>query len=424
MAEPKIRFKKADGSDYPEWEVATVADLFDKVKTKNKEKKVDNVITNSAEFGLISQRDFFDKDIADIDKTDNYTIIKMGDFVYNPRKSSFAPMGPFNCYKLKDDGIVSPLYTCLRPKGIADEEFLLWYFQTDKWHGYVNDNGAQNGARHDRVGMTDKIMMGIPVTVPCLEEQKKIAEFLSSVDEVIATSEDEIASLEKQKKAMMQKIFSQEVRFKKDDGSDYPEWKSKLFSDVFESLQNNTFSRDAMSYDNGIVRNIHYGDVLVKYGSVVDVSNVVVPYIKADENVSKFRNESYLISGDIVIADTAEDETVGKVTEILNDSGVKVLAGLHTIPVRPREEFAKGFLGAYMNSEAYHSQLYKLMQGTKVTSVSKGAIADTFIFVPDIEEQKKIAEFFSDMDDAIASAKQELEKWKELKKGLLQQMFV
>lgn len=424
MTEPKIRFKKTDGSDYPEWEVATVADLFDKVKKKNKEKKVNNVITNSAEFGLISQRDFFDKDIADIDKTDNYTIIKTGDFVYNPRKSSFAPMGPFNCYKLKDDGIVSPLYTCLRPKGIADEEFLLWYFQTDKWHGYVNDNGAQNGARHDRVGMTDKIMMGIPVTVPCLEEQQKIAEFLSSVDEVIVTSEDEIASLEKQKKAMMRKIFSQEVRFKKDDGSDYPEWKSNLFSNVFESLQNNTFSRDSLNYEGGNVRNIHYGDVLIKYGSVVDVSDAAVPFINDGENVSKFRDESYLVSGDIVIADTAEDKTVGKVTEILNVSDEKILAGLHTIPVRPREKYAKGFLGTYMNSEAYHSQLYKLMQGIKVTSVSKGAIADTFVLTPDIEEQQKIADFFSDMDDAINYAKQELEKWKELKKGLLQQMFV
>ncbi len=106
---------------------------------------------------------------------------------------------------------MSPLYSCLRPKGVLNPEYLLWYFQTDKWYGYVNDHGAQNGARHDRVGMTDKILMGIPVTAPCEEEQQKIADFLSSVDEVITASEQEVANLETQKKAVMKKIFSQEV---------------------------------------------------------------------------------------------------------------------------------------------------------------------------------------------------------------------
>lgn len=213
------------------------------------------------------------------------------------------------------------------------------------------------------------------------------------------------------------------IRFKRNDGTDYPAWESKLFSDVFESLQNNTFSRDSLNYEGGNVKNIHYGDVLIKYGSVVDVSDSTVPFINESENVSKFRDESYLVSGDIVIADTAEDETVGKVTEVLNDSGEKVLAGLHTIPVRPREEYAKGFLGAYMNSEAYHSQLYKLMQGIKVTSVSKGAIADTYISTPDVEEQQKIAEFLSSVDEVIATSEDEIASLEKQKKAMMQKIF-
>ena len=232
MAEPKVRFRQDDGSSYPDWKGYCISDLFTKITTKNKNQSNSNVITNSAEFGLIPQRDYFDKDIAVEGNTENYTIIKTGDFVYNPRKSSYAPMGPFNCYRLSDDGIVSPLYSCLRPKGVLDPEYLLCYFKTDKWYEYVNDHGAQNGARHDRVGMTDKILMGIPVTAPCDKEQQKIANFLSSVDEVISASEAEVQTLETQKKIVMKKIFSQEVRFKKDDGMEFPDWEESTLGDL------------------------------------------------------------------------------------------------------------------------------------------------------------------------------------------------
>lgn len=416
MTEPKIRFKRDDGCNFEDIKGVPFGDVIEQYSIRTKEENedillsctIDGVFLNSELFS--HQRGSSNKGYKKIDKN---TLILSAQNLH---------LGNANVNQRFEHGIISPAYNTYHIVGCNPDYLAQWIKREATKHFFYN--ATTTGASVCRRNVEWDTLYGQIFYLPCEEEQQKIADFLNNVDEIIAASEEEVANLEQQKKAMMQKIFSQEVRFKKDDGGDYPEWESKLFSDVFESLQNNTFSRDAMSYDNGIVRNIHYGDVLVKYGSVVDVSDVIVPFIKDGENVSKFRDESYLVSGDIVIADTAEDETVGKVTEILNASGEKVLAGLHTIPVRPREEFAKGFLGAYMNSEAYHSQLYKLMQGIKVTSVSKGAIADTFIFVPDIEEQKKIAEFFSDMDDAIASAKQELEKWKELKKGLLQQMFV
>ena len=203
-----VRFKADDGSEFPDWEEKKVANLFSKIKEKNKDSKIQNVITNSAEFGLINQRDFFDKDIAVEGKKENYTIIKTGDFVYNPRKSKQAPYGPFNCYQLEEDGIVSPLYTCLRPKGIVNAYYLFWYFQSGAWYRFIYENGAQNGARHDRVGMTDSLMQDIPVYVPrSLEEQQKIADCLSSLDDVIKMQKATLTVWKEMKKGLLQQMF-------------------------------------------------------------------------------------------------------------------------------------------------------------------------------------------------------------------------
>ena len=298
----------------------------------------------------------------------------------------------------------------------------MWYFQTDKWYGYVNDHGAQNGARHDRVGMTDKILMGIPVTAPCEEEQLKITDFLFSVDEVITISEKEVANLETQKKAVMKKIFSQEVRFKNADGGDFSEWEEHHFENVFDCLNNNTFSRDMLNYTAGPALNIHYGDILVKYGEVCDVRSDKIPFVSEGINVSKY---ACLRDGDIIIADTAEDEAVGKAVEIIGVGQSTVISGLHTIVCRPKQAYSPRFLGYYMNSSEFHDQLKPLMQGVKVTSIGKKAISTISIICPSsLEEQRLIADFLSDFDEAIAAAKKELELWKELKKGLLQQMFV
>ena len=203
-----VRFKADDGSEFPDWEEKKVANLFSKIKEKNKDGKIQNVITNSAEFGLINQRDFFDKDIAVEGKKENYTIIKTGDFVYNPRKSKQAPYGPFNCYQLEEDGIVSPLYTCLRPKSIVNAYYLFWYFQSGAWYRFIYENGAQNGARHDRVGMTDSLMQDIPVYVPrSLEEQQKIADCLSSLDDVIKMQKATLTAWKEMKKGLLQQMF-------------------------------------------------------------------------------------------------------------------------------------------------------------------------------------------------------------------------
>lgn len=195
------------GKDAEKWDIVELRDLFSKVARRNRDGKVKNVITNSAEFGLIPQRDFFDKSIAVDGNTDGYYVIRTGDFVYNPRKSTAAPFGPFNRYMGKEDGIISPLYTCLVPKGKANSEYLAWYFRSTAWHRYVYDNGSQ-GARHDRVNMTDDLLFGIPVLLPPIAVQERIANGLNAIDARWSSANKVLAHLEKMKRGLLQQLFA------------------------------------------------------------------------------------------------------------------------------------------------------------------------------------------------------------------------
>ena len=201
------------------------------------------------------------------------------------------------------------------------------------------------------------------------------------------------------------------------------DWEQRKFKDVFDGLQNNTFSRADLNYESGAVKNVHYGDVLIKFGDFIDVSKDELPFITDESQTTKY-NSSFLQDGDIIIADTAEDSTVGKCSEIVGFQGVKLLSGLHTIPCRPKEKYAPKFMGYYINSDAYHKQLIPLMQGIKVTSISKSALQETDMILPkSFEEQAQIGEYFSNIDHLITLHQRKCDEMKKMKKFMLQKMF-
>ncbi len=209
----------------------------------------------------------------------------------------------------------------------------------------------------------------------------------------------------------------------KNDG----EWEEDTVENLFDFITNNTLSRAELNYENGSYLNVHYGDVLIKFCECLDVKRESLPHISEDKIAQKFCN-SILKNGDIVIADTAEDETVGKCTEIVNLTDEFVVPGLHTIAIRPKREFASRYLGFYMNSQSFRNQLSKLMQGVKVLSISKSALRNTIVKFPlskgeHCKEQNKIAEFLFSLDELLSATKSKLEQLKAYKKGLMQKLF-
>ena len=203
------------------------------------------------------------------------------------------------------------------------------------------------------------------------------------------------------------------------------EWERDSFTNEFRFLKNNSLSRADLNYENGIVKNVHYGDVLIKFGELLDVSHSLLPYITNKEIADRQDKENFLQNGDIVFADAAEDNAVGKCSEIqglgLTD---KVVSGLHTIPCRPIRQFEKGYLGYFLNSNSYHDQLLPMIQGTKVCGISKGNLNLTTISYPNNkEEQVALADYFKSLDSMIQGVTKKIASLKQMKQACLVSMF-
>lgn len=200
------------------------------------------------------------------------------------------------------------------------------------------------------------------------------------------------------------------------------EWGQESLGKIVDfSIKTNSLSREKLSLESYEVQNIHYGDVLIKFDNVLDLQRDSLPSI-IDSKVLDFK-ESLLQDGDLIFADAAEDSTVGKAIEIRNIGGKNIVSGLHTIAARPTQLFAPFYLGYYINSNFYHDQILPLMQGTKVSSISKSNLQVTKITFPTIDEQKELGKFFQTIDSLITLHQHKLDKLKNLKKSYLAELF-
>ena len=264
--------------------------------------------------------------------------------------------------------------------------------------------------------ITSKQLKNIRIPVPPLAEQRKIAEVLGVWDKAIEKQARLIEKLALRKRALMQRLLSAKLRL---PGFSEP-WEKVKLGDIGHFLSSNTLSRDCLNEQIGNIKNIHYGDILIKLPTIVDASFIHIPYVNDDVIVKS----DYLKNGDIIFADTAEDYTVGKAIEIINIQAIPVTSGLHTIPFRPKSGiFVNRFLGYYVNSTDYRRQLQPLIQGIKVYSISKTALCKTTLKIPTLSEQTAIAEVLTAADREIELAKEKLERLRRQKRGLMQQLL-
>ena len=276
-----------------------------------------------------------------------------------------------------------------------------------------------------RFNISKNKVMELSVAVPSAAEQKQIGQYFARLDDLITLHQRKYDKLVIFKKSMLEKMFPK-------DGESVPEirfagftdpWEQRKLGDCFEFLKNNTLSRTGLNGENGTARNVHYGDILIKFGDCLDGERSDLPFITDDTVLPKFAG-SILREGDVIFADTAEDEAAGKCVELRKLPKEPTISGLHTIPARPRFPFGAGYLGHYLNSDAYHRQLLPLMQGIKVISVSKAALQDTQVRFPGLSEQTAIGAALSEIDNLITLHQRKLELLQNIKKSLLDKMFV
>ena len=392
---PKLRFP---GFDDP-WKETTLSALFSKSTQKNADGHITNVICNSAKLGLIPQREYFDKDIANSDNTSGYYIIRQNDFVYNPRKSSDAPYGPISSYKYAEDGIVSPLYLCFHAKGEINPLYYEWYFRSSAWHRYIYMSG-DSGARHDRVSIKDDTFFAMPINLPSEREQSKIASFLQSLDERIAAQEKLVASLKKYKRGVMRAIF----RDKSFVFSKATVWKSIRLGDECVFFSGGTPKSTDSSYYGGSIPFIRSGEI---HGEKTELF--------LTEAGLQNSSAKMVSKGDLLIAlygATSGEVDISKIDGVINQA---------ILCIRPYD-MSKQYL-RYLLEDSKDDIINTYLQGGQ-GNLSAEIIKNLRVDMPDSTAQSSVVEFLSMIERRIEMSIAECEQIQAMKRSLIQQLFI
>ena len=420
IAKPQLRFAGFDDT----WEQRKAVDIADYSKGNGYSKS--DLTENGTPIILYGR--LYTKYQFAIDEVDTFATPKDGS-IYSQGKEVIIPASGETAEDIarasaveKSGILLGGDLNILRPFNFINPLFLALTIS----NGEPQKELAKKAQGKSVVHIHNSDIQEVTVSFPTRAEQDRIVAVFRSLDNLITLHQRKYDKLTNVKKSMLEKMFPKngsnvpEIRFKGFSDT----WEQRKFDEVFDcTIPNNTLSRAELNYESGSVRNIHYGDILIKYGSVVDVQNDEIPFATGKSS-DDFKG-ALLQDGDIIIADTAEDETTGKACEIGNSQGLDVVSGLHTMVCRPRNKMALGYLGYYLNSDAYHHQLLPLMQGIKVLSLSRTNVQKTMVCYPKSKaEQQLIADCFRNLDNLITLHQRELEKLKNLKKACLEKMFV
>ncbi|GFH62434.1 MAG: type III restriction-modification system subunit S [Candidatus Desulfovibrio kirbyi] len=413
MNTPKLRFKDNNGQEFPEWNFPELHEIAVKVKDKNKNYENNTVLTNSATLGIINQSEYFEREIVTEKNLSGYYIVNVDDFVYNPRISTPAPVGPVsrNLYR---QGIMSPLYTVFR-FSTGNLNYFEQIFKSKCWHIYIK-SVANTGARHDRISITDKLFFSLPIIFPSLLEQQKIATFLSAIDTKITHTNKQIALLKQYKKGVMQQIFSQQLRFKDDNGQKFPEWERLPIGVKVDLLCGYPFDYSDISKDvsnTRLLRGINITEGWIRHSHKIDRY-----YHGSTDKLKKYR----LQTNDLVIG--MDGSKVGKNSALITPLDARALLVQRVARLRTNSLVSVQFIFQQINSIKFHAYVDRINTSSAIPHISAKQINNFHIGFPNLLEQQKIVSFLSAIDTKIQSAKSSLAALKSYKQGLLQQMFI
>ena len=384
-----------DGANVPEirfagftdaWEQRKLSDIADKVIEKNAGLQYVETFTNSAEYGVISQRDFFDHDISKMESLDGYYVVREEDFVYNPRISVTAPVGPINRNKLGRIGVMSPLYTVFRPHDV-DTTYLEHFFKSVYWHSFMRLNG-DSGARSDRFSIKDSLFFEMPIPYPDIVEQRKIGEWLTSLDDLIT-------------------LHQRKGNLREKKSLDFA-WEQRKVGEILEERdeqapKSSEYPLMAFIANEGVAPK---GDRYDRSALVNDTENK--PYKKTEY-------------GDFIYSsNNLETGSIG-----LNTYGKASISPVYSI-FHPTDLADSDFIGRRLVRKDFINEMVKWRQGVIYGQwrIHESDFIKIEIPVPSLAEQKRIGAFFKSLDDLITLHQRELEKLRNIKQSCLEKMFV
>ena len=407
---PALRFP---GFTEP-WRISPLNHFAKKITKKNKDNSISNILSNSANLGIIPQSDYFDRDIANRENTDGYYVIEHGDFVYNPRKSVSAPYGPVNIYEGQEIGIISPLYLCFQISGI-EPTYLRMFFKGCSWHRFIYENG-DSGVRHDRVSIKDDLFLQLPVSYPTKEEQCKITSLLLLLDERIATQRRLIEDLEKLKSSIIEKVYCSPIenhprlRINKKYGENWP---------IYE-LGNICTRITTKNINNEVNRVL---TIAAQYGLIDQC--LFFNKVVASENLSNY----YLLNkGDFAYNKSYSGDYIWGAVKRLDKYDSGVLSPLY-ICFRPNNELVDSdYLLFYFESKKWHKGISEIVvEGARNHGLLNISVKDFFnmhIPLPSIDEQKELATMIRTVQLKIEHDRTILQRYEQQRSYILKEMFI
>lgn len=402
---PSIRFCGFSNT----WEQHKLGEFSEKVIEKNFQDLLSETFTNSAEYGVISQRDFFDHDISNAENICGYYIVRDDDFVYNPRISVTAPCGPINRNKLGRNGVMSPLYTVFRTHGV-DAEYLEWFFKTYYWHNFMYFNG-DSGTRSDRFSIKNDLFFQMPISIPSIEEQQKIGSALTKLENLITLHQRKYEKLKNLKASMLEKMFPK-------DGTDVPEVRFKGFMRPWQTISLKDIASEITRTDKTSQAPIM---MITAANGFIDQSDRY-SFDNAGQSLAKY----IVLKKD----ELAYNHGASKLRPYGSCFALEVDEA--RIPYVYRcfaiSDYNPYFVSRVLNNKTTEKQLRRLVtSGARMDgllNISYEEYTTMKIQLPEKEEQDQISEYFKNIENLIILCQQELDKLQSLKKALLEKMFV
>lgn len=412
MAEPKLRFPEFKG----EWKVLKLSDIADRINRKNSNNETDLPLTISSLDGLVDQRTYFNKVVASKDMS-GYYLLKNGEFAYNKSYSVGYDYGSIKRLDMFDMGALSTLYICFSIKDTEQSDFIVKYFDSQKWYKGVYEICAEGARNHGLLNVPVDDFFNMEICLPKdKKEKEKILKLFEFIDAAISAIESEVALWEEKKKGVMQKIFSQEVRFRKEDGTDYPEWKNVKLNTLCSKIGSGKTPKGGRQVyqPDGIMlirsQNVHNRKLLTNN----------VTYISNEVNNSML--STAVKENDVLLNITGA--SIGRCCLYDLKKEANVNQHVCIIRIKDRNVTEPLYIVDYILSDYFQNQINMLQNGGSREGLNFQQIGNMNIMLPSILEQVEISKMITDMEEVIKIKQQKLETWKNIKKGLLQQMFV
>lgn len=390
MNEPKLRFKADDGSQFPDWEEKKLSDIFVERREMQCIDDEYKLLSFTIEQGVINpedkktnKRDFLMKDKA----SKKFLRTEYNDIIYNPANLKY---GAINRNKL-GKGLLSPIYAIF-----YTEQNAVFMESVVRNPDFIKRSLKYlEGTVIKLMTLKPRDFLRIKSYIPSLPEQQKIAEFLSTIDTVIEKQKETVSAWEERKKGVMQKLFSQEVRFKADDGSDFPDWEEKKLEDVVEFLDGQRKPLEAGQRVSG--KYPYYG------------ASGIIDYV-----------EDYIFDEELILLSEDGANILDRNYRVCFLAKGKYWVNNHAHVLRAMDGNVNGFICEQLESFDYR----KYNSGGAQPKLNQATCRSIIMNIPCLEEQQKIADCLSSLDEVIEKQKATLAAWEEMKKGLLQQMFV